>query len=157
MKCAQCGGETDGSAKCAQCGVSSGGAGGFTFHPERWPQADKTSGLGTLALLISLFMPWNGLRIFGAEETFDAFASHGYMVILTYLTVLHGIQRPPFRTALTHRQLLLGTTGCNFLLVLAAVIDRPTFTDWRAGALVGLASAAVAIAPSASAILGKRQ
>jgi hypothetical protein len=141
------------------------GAPAFRFDARRWTRVDRIAGIATVALLISLFLPWFGISVFGISGTVDGVSAHGYLylvllvalAIVAYLVVRAGYEELPFRLPLTHEQLLLAATAVNFVLVLIAFLTKPGLTAWRFGAFVGLAAAIVAFAPVAIPAIQSRR
>jgi len=193
MRCAQCN-EVNAwtMAYCRNCGaplaasVSSGPATGapgqapqapaareaspdgvtaFAFDARRWTFGDRVTGGATLALLISLFLPW-----FGTDGGFFSVSVdgmwHGYMVIvlilavamLAYLVLRAGFGSPPFGLSVTAAgHLLAGAAGLNLLLAVVSFATKPVGTDWQYGAYIGLAAAIVAaILPVRSVVAARR-
>jgi hypothetical protein len=141
------------------------GAPAFRFDARRWTRVDRITGIATLALLISLFLPWFGVTVFGFSATVDGVAAHGYLylvllvalAIVVYLVLRAGFEQLPFRLPLTHEQLLLAATGVNLVFVLLAFLTKPGLAAWRFGAFVGLAAAIVACAPVAIPAIQSRR
>jgi hypothetical protein len=137
----------------------------FRFDARRWTRVDRIAGIATLALLISLFLPWFGVSIFGISGTADGVSAHGYLylvllvalAIMAYLVLRAGFEQLPFRLPLTHEQLLLAATAVNLVFVLLAFLTKPALTSWRFGAFVGLAAAIVAFAPVAIPAIQSRR
>jgi hypothetical protein len=143
----------------------SSGTSSFSFEARRWTRADRIAGIATLALLVSLFLPWFGVSIFGISGTVDGVSAHGYLylvllvalAIVVYLVLRAGFEELPFRLPLSHEQLLLAATAVNFLFVVLAFLTKPGLTSWRFGAFVGLAAAIVALAPVAGPAIQSRR
>jgi hypothetical protein len=141
------------------------GAPAFRFDARRWTGVDRITGIATLALLISLFLPWFGVSVFGFSATVDGVAAHGYLylvllvalAIVAYLVLRAGFEQLPFRLPLTHEQLLLAATGVNLAFVLLAFLTKPGLAAWRFGAFVGLAAAIVACVPVAIPAIQSRR
>jgi hypothetical protein len=136
----------------------------FAFDARRWTFADRVTGGATLALLVSLFLPW-----FGTDGGFFSVSVdgmwHGYMVIdlilalaiLGYMVLRAGFGSLPFGpsdTAAGH--LLAGAASVNLLLAVVSFATKPTGTTWQYGAYAGLAAAIVAMtAPIRSVMAGR--
>jgi hypothetical protein len=137
----------------------------FQFDAHRWTRADVVTGTGTILLLISLFLPWYGITLFGISAQADGLTGHGYLyivlllclAILAYLGLRAGSEELPARLPLTHEQRLLAAVSLNALIVLLAFLVKPTDTGWRFGAFAGLLGALVAVAPLvAPALMARR-
>lgn len=120
----------------------------------RWTRADWITGIGTLVLFISLFLPWFGISVLGFSAEADGLTAHGYLYLvlvvclaITGYLVAAGLAVLPAGLALTHRQRLLAATGLNAALVLLAFLVKPTATSWRFGAFAALIAALAAVAP----------
>jgi hypothetical protein len=144
--------------------ASPAGVTAFAFDARRWTFADRITGGATLALLVSLFLPW-----FGTDGDFFSVSVdgmwHGYMVIalilavaiLGYLVVRAGfVSLPSGFSVTTAGHLLAGAVGVNLLLAVISFATKPAGTNWQYGAYVGLAAAIVAvIAPVRAVIAGR--
>jgi len=131
----------------------------FKFDHRRWSQPDRITGVATLVLLISLFMPWFAASTGFGSYTADAFMAHGFLflvllvalAIIAYLVMEAGFVEMPFRLPFGRAQSLLVATGFNLLLVLIGFLLVPggyTSGDgWDFGAFVGLIAAIVAFVP----------
>jgi hypothetical protein len=127
----------------------------FRMDLARLAGADAIVGISTLVLLISLFLPWYGVSVFGFSAEVDGLSGHGYLyfvlficlAIEAYLVTSAGFEQLPFHLPLSHRQRLLAATGLNALLVLLAFLVKPGDSGWRFGAFAGLLAAVVAVAP----------
>jgi hypothetical protein len=136
----------------------------FRLDPSRWARTDWITGISTLVLLITLFLPWFGVDIFGINAEADGLTAHGYLylvlivclVIAGYLIAVAGVEDLEAALPLSHRQRLLIGTGLNGLLVLLAFALKPTATGWRFGAFAGLLAALVALAPQVIPALAAR-
>lgn len=137
----------------------------FSFEARRWTRADRIAGVATIALLVSLFLPWFGVNVFGISATADGVTVHGYLyivlivalAIIAYLVLYAGFDDMPVRLPLAHEQVLLAATGLNFLLVLLAFITKPSLSSWQYGAFAALAAALVAAAPLANSTIRARR
>jgi hypothetical protein len=193
MFCSQCGSYiTSGAAACSSCGTplatpgtagsaqsatrvttarpAVGGTGQAAGQPvqfdaHRWTRSDVVTGVGTVLLLISLFLPWYGVTLFGISAEADGLTGHGYLyivlllclAILGYLGVRAASEELPARMPLTHEQRLLIAVGLNAVLVLLAFLVKPAETGWRFGAFTGLLAALVAVAPLIAPALRARR
>ena len=183
MFCTQCGSDVrDGAIACPGCGTrltaqgparpaqsaSPAGMAGpaashaeqvtgpaFRFDPNRWTAGDRITGISTVLLLVSLFLPWYGVSFLGISAQADGLTGHGYLyivlllclAILAYLGLRAGSEELPARLPLAHEQRLLAATGVNAALVLLAFLIRPEGTGWRFGAFTGVLAALAAVAP----------
>jgi hypothetical protein len=98
----------------------------------------------TVALLVSLFLPWFSVSARIGSHTYTGSASgtsaHGYLwlvfvlalIVLFVLIVPDALDRVPARLP-SHQQLLLGASGLSFLLVLLAFLAKPAPTTSPAG------------------------
>jgi hypothetical protein len=145
----------------------------FSFDAARWTTTDRITGTATLVLFISLFLPWfsasASLGGISASSSADALTAHGYLyltlilslVMVGYLVVRAGLKDMP-ALPLSHERLLAVGAGVNLLLVLIAVIFKPSggglvSVGWSFGAFVGLIAAIVAVVPLARAELEARR
>lgn len=127
----------------------------FRLDASRLTRGDKITGIGTLVLLISLFLPWYGVNLLGISAEVDGLTGRGYLyivlivslTIIAYLGACAGFEELPARLPLSHRQRLLAASGLNAALVLLAFLFRPGFSGWRFGAFAGILAAAAAVAP----------
>ena len=144
--------------------ASPDGATAFAFDARRWTLADRVTGGATLALLVSLFLPW-----FGTDGGFFSVSVdgmwHAYMVIdlilavaiLGYLVLRAGFSSLPFGLSATAAgHLLAGAAGLNLLLAVASFATKPAGTNWQYGAYVGLAAAIVAVTPPVRSVMSAR-
>src|SRR5215467_14180159 len=126
----------------------------FAFDARRWTFADRVTGVATLVLLVSLFLPW-----FGTDGDFFNVSVdgmwHGYMVIVLilavaivgYLVLRAGFGSLPIGLSVTATgSLLAGAASLNLLLAVISFATKPAGTDWQYGAYVGLTAAIVAAA-----------
>jgi hypothetical protein len=186
MMCAQCGTVLSAEvAGCPRCGTAapapsqvkvqvqvaepagSSRTGGQSFRLDltRLAGADPITGISTLVLLISLFLPWYGVSVLGFGVQVDGLTGHGYLYLVllmclaieAYLVFSAGYEQPPFRLPLSHQQRLLIATGINAVLVLLAFLVKPGDSGWRFGAFAGILAALVALAPLAVPALRARR
>jgi hypothetical protein len=132
----------------------------------RWTQNDRIAGAGSAILLISLFLPWFGITVFGTSVTEDGLTSHGYLsivmitclAILGYLVLRISPARPVLPPSRMHELLLLAATAVNFALVVTGFIATPGGASWapllsrQFGSFVGAAAALAAVAPLAKSV-----
>ena len=127
----------------------------FRLDLSRLTNSDRITGIGSLLLLVSLFLPWYGVDILGISAEADGLNVHGYLyivlllcvAIMAYLVLWAGFEELPARLPLSHQQRLLAASGINTALVLLAFLIRPDGTGWRFGAFAGILAALVAVAP----------
>jgi len=136
----------------------------FAFNARRWTFADQVTGVATLVLLVSLFLPW-----FGTDGDFFNVSVdgmwHGYMVIVLilavaivgYLVLRAGFGSLPLGlSAAATGSLLAGAASLNLLLAVISFATKPAGTNWQYGAYIGLAAAIVAvILPVRSVMVGR--
>jgi hypothetical protein len=133
----------------------------FNFDAKRWSQAERITGVATLVLFISLFLPWFTYNFGFASVSVDGLW-HGWMylvlllclAILAYLIVRAGFGEMPFKLPMPDQQLLLIATGVNAVLSILAFVFKPggikfSGIGWGFGAFVGVAASIVAAAPTA--------
>jgi hypothetical protein len=102
----------------------------------RWTPPEVFIGFTTVALLISLFLPWFSETARVAGKTFTGSvtgtSAHGYLwlvfvlslIVLLVLIAPDFIARVPARLP-SHQQLILWASVLSFLLVMLAFIARP--------------------------------
>ena len=144
---------------------------GYNFDAARLSQADRISGIASVVLLISLFLPWFSLNIgFGINYSWSGTTAHGYLwvvfilclAIIGFILFSAGYTELPMRLPAARERLLLAATGLNLLLVLLAFFINPGYrllsngVGWSFGAFVGLIAAIVACVPLALPMLRAR-
>lgn len=130
----------------------------------RLTQRDRIAGICSALLLISLFLPWFGVSLFGVTVTANGLEVHGYLhivlilclVILGYLTLRVSPLRSVLPAQHAHERILLAVTTVNAALALMAFIGSPDglFVSPQYGAFVGVAAALAAAVPLAAAVFG---
>jgi hypothetical protein len=132
----------------------------------RWTESDRIAGIASAALLISLFLPWFGVTLFGTNVTEDGLTSHGYLrivlilclAILGYLVLRISSIRSALPGPRMHERLLLTATAVNFVLVLIGFIATPGGPDLapllsrQFGSFVGGIAALVAVTTLAKSV-----
>jgi hypothetical protein len=126
---------------------------------KRWSQAERTTAIATLVLLISLFLPWYTYSYGLGSVSVDGLW-HGWMyivllvslAILVYLVSRAGFSEMPFKMPISGEQLLLVGSVISLVLTLIAFIDKPggvglSGIGWGWGSFVGLIAAVVAAVP----------
>jgi len=127
----------------------------FRLELSRLTNSDRVTGIGSLLLIVSLFLPWYGVNLLGISAEADGLTVHGYLyivlllcvAIIAYLVMWAGFEELPVRLPLSHQQRLLAASGLNTALVLLAFLTKPDGTGWRFGAFAGLLAALAAMAP----------
>ena len=175
--CPECQGQaSDGAAFCPSCGTglvvtspqtepsygasppSTGASGSttqaYSFSAARWNSADRITGVATLVLLVSLFLPW-----YSADGVFtvSGLTVHGYLYlvlfvsigVLLYLGARAGWDRLPISLSISHAPVMLVLSAVNLALVLIGFLFKPGGFGWSVGAWLGLIAAIVAVAPIA--------
>ena len=137
----------------------------FRLELSRLTNSDRVTGIASLVLLVSLFLPWYGVNLLGISAEADGLTVHGYLyivlllcvAIIAYLVMWAGFEELPVRLPLSHQQRLLVASGLNTVLVLLAFLTKPDGTGWRFGAFAGLLAALAATAPLViSAVQGRK-
>jgi len=126
------------------------------MHMTRFTLPDRITGISSLVLLISLFLPWYGVSVLGFNAQADGVTGHGYLYIVMliclaiagYLVASATMPALP-ALPLTHRQRLLAASGLNAAIVLLAFLFKPGASGWRFGAFLALIAAIVAVAAQA--------
>ena len=113
---------------------------------------DRIAGPATVALLVSLWLPWYSVGPFSA----DGLSVHGWLfiavlnsiVLVLYVLItafevgdLAGLGR------MSKEQLLVLMTGVNLALVVLAFLLKPAGFSWSWGAFLALAAAIAAFLP----------
>ncbi|HUO49525.1 MAG TPA: hypothetical protein VMU09_11890 [Acidimicrobiales bacterium] len=137
------------------------------FEASRLSQTDRISGIATLVLLISIFLPWFSVSVgalgISASASGSGTSAHGYLwivffislAIIVYLIARAMMEKLPFELPLAHEQVLLIATGVNLLITLIAWIFKPASgfgavkVSWAWGSFVALIAAIVAVVPLA--------
>jgi hypothetical protein len=132
----------------------------------RWTSSEIFLGFSTIAVLVSLFLPWFGVTSAGSGVggSMSGTGAHGYLwlvfalglVVLLVLVIPDFIARAPVRLP-SSQQLIVGASTLSFLLVLLAFIAKPTASasgalfastgagvDWTYGAFIALIAAILA-------------
>jgi hypothetical protein len=137
------------------------GSSSFSFDIKRLSQAERITGIATLVLIISLFLPWFTYSFGFGSVSVNGFW-HGWMylvlilsvAILAYVVARAGFKEMPFTLPMSPPQLLLIATGANAVLTILAFVFKPggvgfSGIGWGFGAFVGLAASLVAAIPLA--------
>lgn len=144
----------------------------FNFDAQRWSQAERITGIASVVLLISLFLPWFSVSGSVLGERFSVSVSgttaHGYLwlvfflslAIIAFLVLRAGFGTLPFAVPGGPDMLLLAATAINLLLVLIAFFVNPSAfaagVGWSFGAFIGLLAAIAACLPLALPVLRAR-
>lgn len=151
-------------------GSGGGGLQGYNFNASRLSQADRISGVASVVLLISLFLPWFTAKLGGfGSASASGMTAHGYLwlvfilclAVVAFLVLGAGFDQLPVNLPMSREMLLLVVTGVNLLIVLLAFFIKPnglgivTFS-WDFGAFIALIAAIVACAPLAVPFLRSR-
>src|ERR1022692_2902813 len=131
----------------------------FSFDLGNLSQSERITGVATLVLFISLFLPWFTYSSSFGSVSVDGLW-HGWMylvfllclVILVYLVSRAGFSEMPFKLPIAGEQLLLVASVANLVLTVLAFIDKPggvgfSGIGWGFGAFVGLIAAVIAALP----------
>ncbi len=187
MFCAQCGNAVaEGAPSCARCGTPPGAAAaaasparaggtgtgtaaqGYSFNSARLTQADKITGVASVILLISLFLPWFSVSGPAGTISWSGITAHGYLWlvfllclgIVAFLVFGAGFTELPVKLPAAREPLLLTASGFNLLLVVLAFFVSPGYlalgVGWSFGAFVALIAAIAACAPLAMPLLRAR-
>jgi hypothetical protein len=121
----------------------------YSFDLKRLATLDRTIGIASLVVFVSLFLPWFGILGYATS----GISLHGYLVIallaalalLGYLALRVGWETIPFRLPIAHAPLLLIGTGVQLLFVLIAFLQSDGLSH-DFGAYLGLLAALVACA-----------
>ena len=139
----------------------------FTFRPEHWSREDRITGIASIVLFISLFLPWFGVTFTTLSGTASGLTSHGYLYIVMVIVILQVLylaaravwDQMPTGVSAQHRMIMLVSSLVNLVLVLLAFVFKPgpgsvhAAIGWRWGAFVALIAAIVAAAPLAIPIV----
>jgi hypothetical protein len=145
-------------------------SGQFKFEMNRWTQAERITAIGSLVLLIALFLPWFTVSASVYSASASGLTAHGYLyiVLLLCLAILVDLVAKvsytvmPFKLPLPEEQLLLIATGINAVLVVIAFLLKPggygfSGVGWGWGAFVALIAAIVAAFPTAAPAIKARR
>ncbi len=113
---------------------------------------DRVTGPATLALLVSLWLPWYSI----GPLSVDGLSVHGWLfivvlnsivLVLYALITAFGVGDLAAPGRLSKDQLLALMTGVNVALVVLGFLLKPAGFSWSWGALLALAAAIVAFLP----------
>jgi hypothetical protein len=178
MNCTNCGQVLPaGATACPNCGTAvtaaaapapapagapaASATSAFKFEASRWSRTDRISGIATLVLFISLFLPWFTYNYGLGSISVDGLW-HGWMylvlilclAIFAYMVIKAGFSERPFKLPMADERLLLIATGINAVLSILAFLFKPggigfSGIGWGFGAFVGLIAAIAAVLPTA--------
>jgi len=123
---------------------------------------DRVAGPASLALLISLWLPWYSFGPF----TVSGLSAHGWLfiavldsivLVLYVLITAFGSGDLAEQGRLSKEQLLVLLTGVNAALVVLAFLFKPSGFSWSWGAFVALVAAVVAFLPFGLPLLRARR
>jgi hypothetical protein len=151
-----------GTALCPSCGAAIRPPAIRRPAPKRagkWRQRlnalnakERVAGPATLALLVSLWLPWYSIGPF----SLDGLSAHGWLfigvlnsivLVLYFLITAFGVGDFAEQGRLSKEQLLVLFTGINVALVALGFVLKPTGLSWSWGAVLALAAAIVAFLP----------
>ncbi len=113
---------------------------------------ERVSGPATLALLVSLWLPWYSVGPF----SLSGLSAHGWLfiavlnsivLVLYVLIVAFGVGDLAEQGRMSKDQLLVLLTGINVALVVLGLLLKPTGFSWSWGAFLALVAAVVAFLP----------
>ena len=113
---------------------------------------ERVTGLATLALLVSLWLPWYSIGPFSA----DGLSVHGWLfivvlnsivLVLYALVTAFGVGDLAAPGRMSKDQLLALMTGVNVALVVLGFLLKPAGFSWSWGALLAVVAAIVAFLP----------
>jgi len=113
---------------------------------------DRIAGPATLAVLVSLWLPWYSVGPFSA----DGLSVHGWLfiavlnsvvLVLYVLITAFGVGDLAELGRISKDQLLVLMTGVNVALVVLGFLLKPAGFSWSWGAFLALAAAIVAFLP----------
>ena len=182
--CSQCQGQAaDDAAFCPNCGtalhaaatpppdphVTSPGAGApdhaptvpaYRFDASRWSLADRITGIATLVLFVSLFLPWFSYNLGFGIYRWSGIGAHWYLYLvmlvcianIAYLVLRAGWEQLPISPEIPHLTVEVAATIFNLVLVFLGFIFKPggygvSGVGWSFFSFVGLLAAIVAAAP----------
>jgi hypothetical protein len=151
--------------------ASPGASAQFSFDFKKLSREERISGIATLVLLISLFLPWVTLSYstlnVGYSSSFSGLTLHGYfylvliisLAVIALIVLKAGFGALPFKLPISNDQALLIGTAISFVIVLIGFLIKGynggTYSGfgyhssigYGFGAFIGLIAAIVAAAP----------
>jgi len=131
----------------------------YKFNAARWSRADRITGIASIILFISLFLPWFGVSVTAFNITISGLTAHGFLYIvlfvvvalIVYLWARAGWDKLPISMKLAHNPVMFVASLTNLLLVVLAFILKTggPGVGWRFGSFLALAAALVAAGPLA--------
>jgi hypothetical protein len=129
----------------------------FSFDVKRWSREQLVTGVATIVLFLSLFLPWYTYNLGFTSISADGLW-HGWMylvllvclAIFAFLILRAGFAEMPVKLPLTDELVLLIATGFNLLLTLLAFFLKPggigfNGVGWGFGAFFGVVAAIAAV------------
>jgi hypothetical protein len=122
---------------------------------------DRIVGPASLVLLISFWLPWYSIGPF----SFSGLSAHGWLfiavvnaaiLVLYVLITAFDVGDLAGAGRLTKEQLLAVLTGVNLVLVVLALLLKPSGLGWSWGAFLALVAAIVAFLPHGVPALRER-
>jgi hypothetical protein len=113
-------------------------------------------GPATVVLLVSFWLPWYSVSVFGQTFSFSGLSRHGWLfiavldsiiLVLYVLITAFGAGDLADQGRLSKEQLLTILTAVNLVLVVLAFLLKPSGFGWTYGAFLALAAAIVAFLP----------
>lgn len=142
----------------------------FVFDYKKLSREYLISGIATLVLLISLFLPWVTVNFGGlGSASASGVDLHGYLwfvfvinlAVLAFLGLKASSPQMPLRLPVPESQALLIATGVQFVIVLLGFIFKGYPSGYGVGygygAFVSLVAAIVAVAPFAIPFIQARR
>jgi hypothetical protein len=125
------------------------------FDLNRATTVDKVVAVATFFTLISIWMPWYTVSVFGHSYSASGTGARGWLwlefllalVLIAYLVARVAWDTMPVNLPVAHAPLLIVGTGVQLLLILIAFLDLPSGFGWGFGAFLGLIAALAAAGP----------
>lgn len=118
------------------------------FEFDRLGRGDLVSGIATLVLLISLFLPWYSADGFVTINVLDV-RGWMYLVFLIALAIVaYLVLRAlwaELRTPIAHWQIMISATSVNLLLTVIAFLARPAGFTWSVGPFLAIIAGVAAV------------
>ena len=128
----------------------------YQFDAARWDSADRATGIATLVLIVSLFLPWFSASFLGVSLSENGLSAHGYLYItliislflLIYLLARAGWDSLPIATHVAHSSVMLVGSGLNAVFVVIGFLSKPggDIVSWSTGAWIALVASIIAFA-----------
>jgi hypothetical protein len=113
-------------------------------------------GPATVVLLVSFWLPWYSISVYGFTVSASGLSRHGWLfiavldaivLVLYVLITAFGAGDLADQGRLSKEQLLTIMTGVNLALVVLAFLLKPSGFGWTYGAFLAVAAAIVAFLP----------